>query len=94
MNARRLEMEPTGISEGRSLWWSRVARRALLAKAIVDAVTTVDGHRRQGGDARTIVADDDDDDGAKRSSTVSSNQQSPSALEKWLDRAAIATGPF
>lgn len=78
-------MDPTGISEGRSLWWSRRIRRALLAKAI-DGAANVSGEQQQDGDVRIV------DDNTKRCRPAS-NQHSPSALEEWLD-GAMAGGPF
>lgn len=78
-------MEPTGISEGRSLWWSQRIRRALLAKAI-DAAANVSREQQQDGDVRIV------DNNTKRSSPAS-NQHSPPALEEWLD-GAMAGGSF
>lgn len=76
----RLEVEPSGLLDGRSLWWSRRIRRGLLVEAVDGAALAEAGGQAKsarqgasgGGDERRMLS---------------------SAVGEWIEGTASG-GPF
>lgn len=79
-------MEPSGLLDGRSLWWSTRIRRGLLAEAIEGAAVAEAGGQvkseQQGARSGSVASG-----GSNRSGLLSSS------VEEWLEGTANG-GPF